>query len=72
MYVCARAGSRILFANADSVDVTSVQLTNRYVISVTIMKGIFLNFDHIFAACLTIYGKNDHNFHLTMYLSLII
>ena len=33
--------TKILFANADSgcdsVDVTSVQLTNRYVISVTIM-----------------------------------
>ena len=57
--LCAR--SRILFANADSgcdsVDVTSVQLTNSTSYLWPLCKGIFLNFDHIFAACLTIYGK---------------
>ena len=35
--LCARSLILFIFANADSVDVTSVQLTNRYVISVTIM-----------------------------------
>ena len=68
MDVCARDRefySRTARRGCDSVDVTSVQLTNRYVISVTILcKGIFLNFDHIiFAACLTIYGHSVAQIH---------